>query len=137
MRIAVLVGERVVLPVVGDPLRDRALHGHRAEDRERRAEPLRRLEAAVREQTVEPDGVAERARRVEDEEQDDVQPRQCDAPEQSHRGQESERRDTHGDQRHDLAGQAGALAYCADRDLGGYVRHVLDLLSSGQASRCW
>ena len=36
VRVAGLVRDRVVLAVVGDPLRERALHRHAAEDRERR-----------------------------------------------------------------------------------------------------
>ncbi len=53
--IARLVGERVVLAVVGHPLRERPLHRHAAEDRERRLHRGARLEAPVREVAVEAD----------------------------------------------------------------------------------
>ena len=52
VRVAVLVGEIVVLAVVSDPADRRALHRHAAENREGRAHHGRRLEGAVGEQTV-------------------------------------------------------------------------------------
>ena len=61
VRIALLVGVRVVLAVVGDPVDDRALDRHRAQARRRRTRPASaRLERAVGEQPVEADGHAER-----------------------------------------------------------------------------
>ena len=53
VRIALLVGVRVVLAVVGDPCHHRALDRHRAERRERVLDRLERLERAVRQQPVE------------------------------------------------------------------------------------
>src|SRR5829696_7931620 len=47
VRVALLVGEGVVAAMVGDPVDHGALYGHRAEDRERRAQPRLRLEGAV------------------------------------------------------------------------------------------
>ena len=66
VRVAVLVGVRVVLAVVGDPRHDRPLHGHRAEDRERVLDRLERLERAVREQPVEAERHAVAADHVHD-----------------------------------------------------------------------
>ncbi len=70
VRIARLVGEGVVLAMVGDPADDRPLDRGRAEDREGRAQRTGRREAAVREQAMEADGDAERGERVEDREDD-------------------------------------------------------------------
>src|SRR5829696_2844381 len=55
VRVAVLVGERVVLAVVGDPRDDRALHRHRAEDRPRVLDGPVGGEGAVGEHAVEAD----------------------------------------------------------------------------------
>ena len=53
VRVALLVGVRVVLAVVGDPVHDRALHRHRAEDRDRVLHRFVGLERTVRQQPVE------------------------------------------------------------------------------------
>ena len=63
VRVAVLVGERVVLAMVGDPLGDRPLHRHAAEDRERRLQRGAGVEAPVREEPVEADRRPEGAER--------------------------------------------------------------------------
>ena len=55
----------MVLPVIGDPLDDRPLHRHAAEDPERDLDGQTRLEAFVREVAVEADRRAERAQHVE------------------------------------------------------------------------
>ena len=55
VRIALFVGEGVVLAVVGDPGDDRALDRRRAEDAEQAVKPALRLEAAVGEVAVEAD----------------------------------------------------------------------------------
>ena len=55
VRVALLVGVRVVLAVVGDPIQHRALDRQRAEDRERALEPRVGLERAVGQQPVEAD----------------------------------------------------------------------------------
>ena len=99
VRVAVLVGERVVLAVVGHPLRERALHRHAAEDRERRLDRRARLEALVREVAVEADRRPEGADDVEAGEEDEVEPVEGDAPEQAHRREQAERRHDDRDQR--------------------------------------
>ena len=76
VRVALAVGERVVLAVIGDPADDRALDGQRAGDRERDPQRPVRLERAVREVAVEADGDAEPGDHVEDEGEHDVGPRQ-------------------------------------------------------------
>ncbi len=66
VRVALFVGERVVLAVVGDPVDHRALQRHRAEDRERVAQPRARLEGAMGQQAVKADRDAERGQQVHD-----------------------------------------------------------------------
>ena len=63
VRVALLVGVGVVLAVVGDPVDDAALDGHRAEDGERVLDRLGGLERAVGEHPVEADRDAEAAQR--------------------------------------------------------------------------
>jgi hypothetical protein len=70
VRIALDVGERVVLAVVGHPGDHRALDRHRAEDRDHRAERPRGLKRPVREHPV----VAERHAHAGDHVQTDEQP---------------------------------------------------------------
>ena len=53
VRVALLVGERVVLAVVGDPVDHRPLHRHRAQHGEHGPDPADGLERAVGEQAVE------------------------------------------------------------------------------------
>ena len=70
--IALPVGQRVVLAVVGDPLGDGALAGHGPRDcPEGRHEP-RGLEGAMREQPVEADGDAQPAEHVHGREHHEV-----------------------------------------------------------------
>ena len=64
VRVALLVGVRVVLAVVGDPRHHRPLDGHRAEDGQRVLRGLVGLEGAVREQAVEAERDAERGQHV-------------------------------------------------------------------------
>ena len=58
VRVALLVGERVVAAVVGDPADDAALEREAAGDGERDPQRARRLERAVGEVAMEPDGDA-------------------------------------------------------------------------------
>jgi hypothetical protein len=74
MRVTLLVRARVVLAVVRHPLGHRPLDRHRPEDRERGADDLGRLEAAMREQAVVAHGRAEAGEDVEHEKEDDVDP---------------------------------------------------------------
>jgi hypothetical protein len=92
VRIALEVGERMVLAVVGDPRGDRALDRHRPHDRERRAQRPARRERAVREVTMKADGDAEAGDDVHQREHDEVVPvqevRPClpdDKPQREHR----------------------------------------------------
>ena len=72
VRVALHVGEGVVLSMVGDPVDHRALHRHRAEDGERVADPGLRLERAMGEEAVVPDRDPERGRQVHGEEDREV-----------------------------------------------------------------
>ncbi len=114
VRIAGLVGQRVVLAVIGHPLRDRPLHRHAAEDRERGLHRRTRLEALVREVAVEADRRPERADDVERSEEHEIDPMETDTPKQAHRRDDAERRNDHGDERHDLADPARPLAHRSD-----------------------
>jgi hypothetical protein len=67
-RIAFLVGEVVVLAVVGHPLDHRALDRERPENREAVADDRTGLERAVGEQAMEPHGDAQAGRCVPDRE---------------------------------------------------------------------
>ena len=115
MRVALLVRERVMLAVIGHPLRDRALHRHAAEDAERDLHRLPRLEAAMREVAVEADRRPERAQHVEDEEQQQVDGVERDAPQHAHRRQQRQRRHHDGDHGDYLAEAARVRADGADR----------------------
>src|SRR4051812_8979740 len=97
-----------MLAMVGDPLDERALHGHAAEDRERRLHRRPRLEALVREVPVEADRRPERAHDIENGEDDDVEPVEGDSPERSRCDGNRERRDDDGDERHHLTDRARA-----------------------------
>ncbi len=115
VRVARLVGERVMLAVVGHPLRQRPLHRHAAEDRQHRFDRLARLEAAVGEVTVEADRRPKGADDVKADEQREIDPVEGDAPEQAHRREDPERRHDDGDQRHDLADPARPRPHGPDR----------------------
>ena len=121
VRVARLVGERVVLAVVGYPLCDRPLHRHAAEDGERGRDRARGREALVGEVAVEADRRAERT--------DDVQPTsrntstQWKATPQSTPIAENsaERRNHDRDERHELADSARAWANGAGEQCGFHV----------------
>jgi hypothetical protein len=98
VRVAFLVGEGVMLAMVGDPVDDRALHGHRAEDRDRRPEPRLGLERAVREHPVEADRDAKADQHVHDGQDAEVAPGDGSTPQQPESGQEADERK---DDRHD------------------------------------
>ena len=65
MRIAIVVGERVMLTVVGDPGNHRALNGHRPYRRDHRPERTRGLKCLVGEHPVEPHRHPERGDHVD------------------------------------------------------------------------
>ena len=64
VRVALFVGVRVVLAMVGDPGNHRALDGHRAEHGKDVLEWLGGLEGTVGEETVKADRDADRGRQV-------------------------------------------------------------------------
>jgi hypothetical protein len=78
--IARLVGEGVVLAMVGHPRDDRSLYGRRARHGQDAAQPPLGGERAVGEQPVEADGHAEAREHVEDPEDGDVAPVQQRVP---------------------------------------------------------
>ena len=115
MRIAVLIRERVVLAVICDPLGERPLHRHAAQDRERRLHRRARLEGAVREVAVEPDRDAEGADHVHPGHDREVARVEGDAPEGARGEHDPERRHDDRDERHDLADPARARPDSTER----------------------
>ena len=93
VRVAVAVGELVVLAVVGDPADDRALDREAAGDGQRDLDPAVGLEGLVREEPVEAGGDAEPGDHVHDHGDDDIAPAQPAAPGQRHRGDHGEEGD--------------------------------------------
>ncbi len=81
VRVTLLVGEGVVLAVVGDPRDHRALDRRRPEDAEQRANRPARLEAAVGQVAVEADRYPESREQVHDHEHEDVAPVEQVVPE--------------------------------------------------------
>ena len=96
----------MVPPVVGDPVQDRALHGHAGEHGEADAQPPFCLERAVREVAVEADGHAEDGDRVPEGGHDHVHPVQTPAPHHGHGRDDGEHRDDHEHVHHDVRGEA-------------------------------
>ena len=84
VRVALLVREGVVLPVVGHPRDDRPLDRRRAQHGEGGAHRLLRLEAAMREVAVEADRDAQPRGHVHDREHDHVAPAQEVTPDLPH-----------------------------------------------------
>ena len=89
VRIALDVGVRVVLAMVGDPVDDGPLHRQHAEVREDVAGQLVRLERTMGQHPVEADGHAEPADHVHEGEDGDVGPAEPVAPQQRDRQQPS------------------------------------------------
>jgi hypothetical protein len=102
VRIPLVVGVRVVLAVVCDPVQQRPLDGHRAEHGERVLDRLGRLEGAVREHPVEADGHAESGQHVHDGKDGQVGRADDAVPQQQDRGDRAGERQRHGDQVHAL-----------------------------------
>jgi hypothetical protein len=98
MRIALTVGEAVVLAMVGDPADHGPLHGHRAEHREAVADRAIGLVRAVREEPVEADRDAESRQRIPDREDRQVAPGDVAAPEEEDRSKEPGERNRDPDQ---------------------------------------
>ncbi len=120
VRVALFVGEGVVLAVVGDPVDHRSLKRQRAEHRERVAEPAPGLEGAVGEQAVEADGDAERAEHVHDREDRQVAGAEEAVPQHHGRDDHAEEGDhDRGDV--DVALEAGHARSTTPTGAGGYV----------------
>jgi hypothetical protein len=81
VRVALLVGERVVLAMVGDPRDHGPLDRGRAQRRQRSAQPAVRLERAVGQVAVEADGDPQGRQGVDDPEDHEVVPMQRPLPE--------------------------------------------------------
>ena len=109
VRVALFVGERVVLAVVGDPVDHAALQRHRAEDRQRVAQPRARLEGAMGQQPVEADGDADRRQQVHDREDHEVARAEEVIPQQ-HRGHDHRQKRDHDGGDVGVALEAGHLS---------------------------
>ena len=105
-----LVGELVVLAVIGDPLGNRALHRHRAGRGQDDLHGTRRLEGRVGEEAVVAHRDAEGSERPESDEQGDVRPSEEATPGDRYGHSDGDERDRD-EQRDDDAHPA------ADRDL--------------------
>src|SRR5206468_7917680 len=92
---------RMMLAVLGHPADHRPLEREAAENGPEDAERPRGLEAAMREEPVEPDGDAETREDVEDEQDRDVRRPDGDAPQADHGGRERRRRRRDAEQRRD------------------------------------
>jgi hypothetical protein len=102
MGVALLIGKRVVLAMVGDPGDDRPLHGHRAEHRDDRAEWPRGLEGSVREHAVVAEGHADRRDHVQGDHQGQLQWPDRAVPQQHDGDDQADQRQRHPDQVDDL-----------------------------------
>jgi len=102
VRVALPVGVRVVLAVVGDPGHHGPLHRHRAERGQRVLDRLERLERAVRQQPVEAQRHAVAREHVHQREHREVAPVDVRVPEQHDRGHEREEREQHRNEVGDL-----------------------------------
>src|SRR6185437_6910981 len=88
VRVALVVGEGVVLAVIGHPVNKEPLDGHRAEHGKRVADGSHRVERAVGEEAVVADGDPEAGRHVHDAEDREVGPADPLIPQQHDRTQE-------------------------------------------------
>ncbi len=100
MRVAVLIGERVVLAMVGDPDDHRALNGHRAHHRQHRADGLGRLQRAMGERPVVAERDPERGDHVQDDHHHQLQRPDRGVPQQHDRGEQADERQRDPEQVH-------------------------------------
>ena len=142
VRVALLVGELVMLAVGRHPVDHRSLGRGRAQRGEERPRRAAALEAAVGQQTVESDGDARPDDHVEDRQHEQVLPNeQAVAPPQPHPQQHEDRRRTgdHGaghavHQRHlDRAHLTGRFA---GRYIGGSSGDARGIRGRGRGNRC-
>ena len=122
VRVAWFVRQRVMLAVIADPLGDRPLHRHAAEDREGDLDRDVRAEAAMREVAVEPNRRPEGTDHVEARQEDEVDRVDADPPEEPDRREQSQRRDDHSHERYELADRAAVRPNRAN--LYGLARHL-------------
>jgi hypothetical protein len=108
VRVALDVGVRVVLAMVGHPRDDRALHGHRAQRRERVLDGLGRQEGAVREHAVVADGDPQGSQQVHGGEDREVGGVHDTVPQQHDGGQRRGEGERDGRQVHGLLGSGHA-----------------------------
>ena len=105
VRVALLVGERVVLAVVGDPGDHRTLDGHRAEHRDHGLECPRGFERAVGEHPVVAERHAEAGDHVRADQQGQLERADRLVPEQHDRDDQPDQWERHADQVDDLVRQ--------------------------------
>ena len=86
VRVALLVGVRVVLAMVGDPIHDRTLNRERTEHRQAVLDPGVGLEGTVRQQPMEAKRHAGGAQHVHHDHDPDVSPVDHRVPQQDDRG---------------------------------------------------
>ena len=134
VRVTVLVGEPVVLAVVGHPADHRALDRHRAEDREHHLDRAVGLERLVREEAVVADGDPVQGERVHHHRDDDVAPAQPAAP--GNRDSAQERDERQSDERRQGDPFLDRLAIGPERrPLERRLRRVFGLIDRGHGSR--
>jgi hypothetical protein len=93
VRVALPIGERMMLAMVGHPRDDRALDRRRAKDREHSADRARGLERAVSEQAVKAHRHTEAGKHVQQQEHEDVVPAQQTGPQLPANEEQTEDRD--------------------------------------------
>jgi hypothetical protein len=119
--VALLVGVRMVLAVVGHPVDDRALHGHRARDGEQVLDGLGRAERAMGEHAVEADRDAEGREQVQHDHHGQIVDPDDVVPEHHDGGEDHERRQDHREQ----VGDAGGFRHVLEP-----MRQVDDLVAA-------
>ncbi len=134
MRVAVAVGELVVLAVVGDPADHRALDGQRAGDGQRDLHRPVGLERLVREEPVEADRDAVTGEPVHDHRHNDVGPAEPAAPRQRDRGDQGQERHDDEDAEDDLVGARETVTTEGGADRGQFV---VVAGGSGVSGRAW
>jgi hypothetical protein len=104
VRVALVVGVRVVFAVVGDPRDHGPLHRHRAHDGEEVLDGLARGERAMGEQAVETDRHSEAGDQVHGAEEHEVVRAHAVPPQENDGGNERDERDDDGEQIRDPGG---------------------------------
>lgn len=102
VRIAQLIGKRVMLAVIGHPRDDRTLDRARAENRQHRSDRAGGLERTMGEQTMEAHRHAETGEHVQEQEHEDVVPTQQAVPQLPANEEQAQNRDRSHDAGDDL-----------------------------------